>query len=177
MEREISLADILSKLKTNPFVLNCRMPIGYAAGIPMIEIVRDRILLQVPYWKCIVTGEKGKNLVYPIKYIITLEFPSLRPVKFTNLAYENSFSNTEFDKVVGLFPSPNLKGVTKAQYEQLKISLYEQFDKYINSKIQKTEYSDVDREAFKSLLTKMIEPCHLGFYSNANINFYEEFLK
>lgn len=177
METNFSLADTLVKLKSNSFVLNCKIPLGYAPGFPLVRMFNDKLLLQLPYWKCVVVGDKGKSQVYPIKYVITFELPNLTPVAFNNLAYDELYKRVTFDKSIAFFPSESNKGITKNEYNCLKKSTYEQYDRYINSVLLGTKYSDNDYNSFKHLLSRMIEPCHLETYSKLNTDFYNKFLR
>ena len=57
MSKKIDIKSLINTLKTSNFLFECAMPLGYTAGLPVLQIVNDRLCLKIPYLKYKVTGE------------------------------------------------------------------------------------------------------------------------
>ena len=116
MENKCSVEKILKELKTNPLFLNLELPLGYTAGLPLLQIRNEQLCLQIPYLKYRVTGVVDKTLVYPIRYVLTLVLPEKKLVDFQDLSFQPQFRKVDFNSPVGLFRHEAVQHMTKTEY-------------------------------------------------------------
>ena len=48
MEKEVRVSKIIKRMKTGDFILNCRMPMGYVYGYPILQIRNDSLQYTSP---------------------------------------------------------------------------------------------------------------------------------
>lgn len=172
----VSIEQIKSNLKTNDFVLNCKIPMGYSHGLPILQIKNGCLCVTFPYLKYQTTGEVDKTLVFPIKYAITLELPTEKIVCFEDYEYKDVFKNIDFDKPVGFFRHEAIKLYDKKQYNEFRRELMGEYDKVINSILRNTDYTFSDEKRMRELLQLLIEPSLLPMYRAIDSDFYEKYL-
>ena len=56
--KKFELKNILKNLKSNPFFMNCNIPMDYTAGLPIIQFRNSKVCILIPYLKYKITGEK-----------------------------------------------------------------------------------------------------------------------
>jgi len=171
-----SISAILKETKTNSFILNCEMPLGYAPVLPLLKIVNDQLCLVVPFARYKMTGEPDRTLVYPIRYAVTLVLPENRPVAFQNLAFEERFAQVQFSNPVGYFRHEAIKHLKKAEYQALRAELLSLYDKLAGALLGEGEYTDQDEERMQTLLKMLVEPSLLPFYKALDEDFYRKYL-
>lgn len=173
----ISVKKLIKEMKTDEFVLGCRMDSGYSVGLPILQIRNGILCLVLPYLRYRVTGEVDKTLVYPIRYTVTVELPGQKPVAFQDLSIISIFEKVDFTRPVGLFRHDSIKQYGKDQYFALKDELYSLYDKTANALIYETSYTWSDEKRMVELLRLLIEPSLLPMYKALDIDFYNKYLK
>ncbi len=176
MNKKIDTKKLLKSLKTNDFVLSCRMPMGYSYGIPVLEVRNGYLCMTVPYLKYHVTGEVDKTLVYPARNTITISLPDEKIVAFEDLRFNPRFAKVNFSMPVGLFRPDKLKEINKKQYEALKNELYSLYDKLIDALINDKPFSEEDNARLGELLKLLVEPCLYPIYRALDLDFYNKYL-
>ena len=176
MKKEISLKSIIKELRTSDFVLGCRMPIGYSAGLPVLQIKNGGLCLLVPYLKYKVTGEVDKTLVFPIRYTVTVELPQGTPVAFEDLSFNARFKKVDFSRPVGLFRHDSIKQYSKQEYHALRDELLTMYDKVVDALLYSSEYAEADDIRMKELLHILPEPSLLPIYKALDSDFYAKYM-
>jgi len=171
-----SIEQIKNNLKTNNFLLYCKIPLGYSHGFPVLQIKNDCLCVTFPYLKYQTTGEVDKTLVFPIRYAVTLELPTEKIVCFEDYEYKEVFKNINFDKPVGFFRHDAIKKYDKKQYHDLRKELMEQYDKAIHSIFGNIEYTFTDEKRMRELLQLLVEPSLLPMYKAIDAGFYSKYL-
>lgn len=177
MEKEVCVAKIIKKMKTGDFVMNCKMPLGYVYGYPILQVRNGSLCLKVPFLKYKVTGKTDKTLVYPIRYAVTMELPEENYVEFVDFAYDDRFADVDFEKAVGLFRHESIKNLTKKEYEAKRSELFGLYDKLAASLLYGEEFTAEDNDKMKSMLQMLVEPSLLPIYKVIDKNFYEKYLR
>lgn len=177
MIQAISMERIMKDLKTSDFFLQCRIPIGYSSGFPVLQIKNESLCVTVPYLQYRTTGEVDKTLVFPIRYGITLELPTEKVIGFEDYEYNSSFGNVDFDKPVGYFRHDALKQYNKTQYRKLRKELMGEYDKVANAILSNEPYSATDEKRMAELLQLLVEPSLLLFYRALDVDFYQKYLE
>lgn len=174
MSKVKPISEIYSELASNSYVLKDVIPLGYGAGLPMLKKVQDKLCLQVLYWKCVVTGEKNKNLILPVRYALSFSLANLEMVEYVELMKEAQFKAVEFDKPIGVFPHKAIMGMNKRQYMAIKNDLFAALDKLVKNELEGNE--DVaDNKTFAILFTKLLEPSLKPIYQLINPDFMEKY--
>lgn len=171
----ISMEQIMKNVKTSEFFLQCKIPMGYSSGFPILQIKNGSLCVTVPYLKYRTTGEVDKTLVYPIRYGISLELPTEKVIGFENYEYKSSFANIDFDKPVGYFRHDEIKQYNKTQYKELRRELMGEYDKVANALLGNTAYGSSDEKRMAELLQLMAEPSLRPFYRVIDTDFYNKY--
>lgn len=177
MEKEVRVSKIIKRMKTGDFILNCRMPMGYVYGYPILQIRNDSLCMKVPFLKYKITGKPDQTLVFPIRYAVTIELPEERYVEFTDYAFDNRFADVDFEKAVGLFRHESIKNLTKKEYEAKRTELFGLYDKLAASLLSGAEFTAEDNAKMKSMLQMLVEPSLLPIYKILDKEFYEKYLR
>lgn len=172
----ISMEQIIKNLKTSEFFLQCRIPMGYSSGFPILQIKNGSLCVTVPYLKYRTTGEVDKTLVFPIRYGISLELLTEKVIGFEDYEYKSSFVNIDFDKPVGYFRHDAVKQYNKTQYKQLRRELMGEYDKVANVLLGNAAYNIADEKRMAELLQLLAEPSLLPFYRVIDADFYNKYL-
>lgn len=176
MEKKFELKNILKNLKSNPFFMNCNIPMDYTAGLPIIQFRNSKVCILIPYLKYKITGEVDKTLVYPVKYAVKIVLPGAQPAGYEDLSVNAVFSKIDFEKPIGYFRHESIKNFTKQEYKAKKEELYAMYDKIINALLNNARYTEADNDAFKTLLNIMIEPSLKPMYKALDEEFYKKYL-
>lgn len=177
MEKQINVNEILKGMKSDPFVLNCGMPMGYVPGLPILQIRNEELCLVIPFLRYRVTGQVDKTLVYPIRYTMTMVLPEKSFVEFQNLAYQPRFQKVEFNEPVGLFRHEAIRTLSKQQYQSTREELLSQYDKVIRALLCDEEYCAADELRMQQLLQMLVEPSLLPIYQALDMDFYNKYLQ
>lgn len=176
MDKKTDIKKLLKSLKTDSFVLGCKMPMGYSYGLPILKITNGRLCMVVPFLKYKMTGIVDKTLIYPIRNTVTFSLPEKNWISFEDLRYDEKFSKIDFAKPIGYFRPEKLKNVSKSEYNKLKDELFEEYNKVIDALLYDGEYSDEDEARMKELLGLLVEPCLYPLYKAIDKDFYEKYL-
>lgn len=177
MENTISVAGIIQSLKTSDFILNCNIPLGYVAGLPIVQVKNNGSLcLVIPYLKYKITGPVDKTLVFPIKYTVTVKLPEERIVQFSDISVTAGYKTLDFSKPVGLFRHDSIKHLSKGEYRAKREELLSLYDKFLNSLAYDLGFTEEDEAKMKELLQLLIEPSLLPMYKAIDSDFYNKFL-
>ncbi len=176
MSEKISIDKIIKEFKTSEFFLSLNLPMGYNAGLPVLQVRNGSLCLLIPYLKYKVTGKVDETLVYPIRYTVTLELPEKRPVEFKNLELDKQFSKVDFTKAVGFFRHESVKSLTKAEYTKKRKELLGMYDKLSDSLLNGTEFTEDDENKMRELLTMLLEPSLVRVYKILDKDFYNKFI-
>ncbi len=176
MDKKTDIKKLLKSLKTDDFVLGCKMPMGYSYGLPVLKIANGSLCMVVPFLKYKMTGVVDKTLIYPIRNTVTLSLPEKTFIGFEDLRFDEKFAGVEFSKPIGYFRPEKLKNVNKSEYNKLKDELYESYNKVIDALLYDGEYSEADEARMKELLNLLVEPCLYPLYKAIDKDFYEKYL-
>ena len=176
MNIEFSTEALIKKLKTNAFILNSSMPMGYVPGLPILCILNGNLCMKIPFLKYKVTGEIDKTFVYPTRYVATVTVPEEQVVAFEDLSLLDSFAQVSFSEPIGTFRHEAVKDLDKPAYDNLRSTLYEEYDKIVESLINRKEYSTNDETKFRSLLNTILEPSLRPFYKAIDKDFANKYI-
>ena len=174
---KVSMNQIKKDLLSSEFYLGCKIPLGYTAGFPVLRILNGCLCVTIPYLKYQTTGEVDKTLVYPIRYVITLELPTLQPVAFQNYEYEPVFQNVDFEKSVGLFRHEAIKAYNRPQYQALVQELMGLYDEVIDMILGQLPYSGKSEQRMRELLQLLVEPSLRPMYRELDPDFYNKYME
>lgn len=176
MENKCSVEKILNEWKTNPLFLNLQLPLGYTAGIPLLQIRNEQLCLQIPYLKYRVTGVADKTLVYPIRYVVTLVLPEKKLVDFQDLSFQAQFGKVDFNAPVGLFRHEAVRHMSKSEYWDTRKELLAHYDKVIQALLYGADYTPEEEAQMRTLLRTMVEPSQWPIYKALDEDFYNKYL-
>lgn len=173
----ISMEKVKKDLLSSDFYLNCNIPLGYTAGFPILKIMNGCLCVTIPYLRYQTTGEVDKTLVYPLRYGITLELPTLQVVAFENYEYAAVFQTVDFEKPVGLFRHETVKQYSRKQYQTLVSELMQLYDKVIAMILGQTPYQAEVEKRMSKLLQILVEPSLRPMYRALDIDFYNKYIE
>lgn len=176
MNKQVKVAEILKGLKSNEFVLNARLPMGYGFGIPVLQIKNENLCMVIPYLKYQITGEVDKTLVYPIRNLFTMLLPEQTFIGFEDLRFNSKYEKLNFSMPVGTFRHEGIKDLTKQEYREMKEELYSLYDKLISSLLYDTEFTEQDDGRIGEILKMIIEPSLKPMYRAIDIDFYNKYI-
>lgn len=176
MKYNFSTEDLIKKLKTNAFILNSSMPMGYVPGLPILCILNGNLCMKVPYLKYKVTGEVDKTYVYPVRYVATIIVPEGQIVSFEDLSLNEAFAQVNFSDPVGIFRHEAIKDLDKAAYNSLRKALYGMYDNMVNGLVGDSQFTDEDELKFKRLFNVILEPSLRPFYKAIDMSFSNKYI-
>ena len=176
MNIEFSTEALIKKLKTNAFILNSNMPMGYVPGLPILCILNGNLCMKIPFLKYKVTGEIDKTFVYPIRYVATVTIPEENVVAFEDLSLLSTFAQVSFSDPIGTFRHEAVKDLDKTAYDNLRSTLYQEYDKIVESLVNGKGYSSNDESKFKSLFNTVLEPSLRPFYKAIDKDFANKYI-
>ena len=176
MNNSFSTEALLKKFKTNAFILNSGIPMGYVTGLPLLCILNGNLCMKIPYLKYQVTGETDKTLVFPVKYLVTMEIPEERIVGYEDFAFNEKFAKVDFFKPIGTFRHDAVKNLDKQAYVNLRSELYKEYDSIVVHLLYGGEYSSSNEERFSRLFNTMLEPCLHPFYHAIDKDFSTKYI-
>lgn len=176
MNNQFSTEALIKKLKTHPFILNSCMPMGYVPGLPILCILNGNLCMKVPFLKYKVTGEVDKTFVYPTRYVATVIVPEGQIVSFEDLSLHEAFAQVSFSNPIGIFRHEAIKGLDKTAYNNLRSTLYGEYDKIVNSLTTGQAYMPDDEISFKKLFNTILEPSLRPFYRAINETFANKYI-
>lgn len=177
VEKRISVSQIRRELKTSGFFLNCELPMAYTAGIPILQIQNGSLCLTFPFLKYKTTGEVDQTQVFPIRYLISLELPTKKVVRFEDLEYNGAFGDVDFDCPAGLFRHEAIRQYDKEQYRALYEELMECYSRVADFLVYGLDYEPEEESRMRRLLQLLVEPFLLPAYELLDRDFYNKYLK
>lgn len=168
--------DILNSLRTNEFVLNSQIPMGYTPGLPMLSLQNGEPCLVIPYMKYQMTGTVDQTRVFPPRFVITVAVTKGTIVKYEDLAYDSHFEEVDFQKAVGLFRHASIRHLKKTEYTKMRQELYGLLDELASSMAGNIDFDDMDAMKLSRLFTLLLEPSVRPFYHAINKTFFETYI-
>ncbi len=176
MNNGFSTEALIKKLKTNAFILNSSMPMGYVPSLPILCILNGNLCMKIPFLKYKVTGEMDKTFVYPTRYVATVMVPEEQVVAFEDLSLQSTFAKASFSDPIGTFRHEAVKDLNKPAYDNLRSTLFEEYDKIVESLINGKDYSSSDEIKFRSLFNTVLEPSLRPFYKAIDKDFANKYI-
>lgn len=177
MEKRVSIFQVIKNLKASNFFLNCKLPMDYVEGVPVLQIKNKSLCLMIPFFKYQIMEEVDKIKIFPIQYVISLELPTEKIIYFENLEYNPYFQDIDFEKHIGYLHDEVMGKYDKTQYKMLYNELIGQYDKVVNFLLFETEYNVIDEKRMIELLQFFIEPFLLPSYKILDLDFFNKYLK
>ncbi|MCR4784919.1 MAG: hypothetical protein K6A35_10485 [bacterium] len=171
----IDVNKLIKDLRHSELYRQCRLPLEYSEGLPMLEKVGQRVLLQIPYLCYRITGQKDRTLVYPLRYLITLELPSGKMVRFADLSLEVRFAKVDFARPVGLFRHEAVRHLNRAQYRQQRSELLKLYGVIAQALLEGNEPGAQHVQQMSDLLKMLLEPSLWPMYVVINEDFCQRF--
>ena len=169
--------EILKNLKTNEFLLNSNIPMGYTPGIPMLSLHNGEPCLVIPFLKYQMTGEIDKTRVFAPRFVVTVVMNEGKVVKYEDLMYDSRFEEVDFKKPVGLFRHSSISHLKKDDYRKMRNEIYSLLDALGDSIIGKMEFDEMDAMKFNKLFSVLLEPSMKPFYHAIDKSFFETYIK
>ncbi len=173
----VSIEQIKQNLKSGGFFLNCKIPMGYTAGFPILQIKNECLCVMFPFLRYQTTGVVDKTLVFPIRYLISMELPTEKIIGFEDCEYRADFQKIEFDKPVGYFRHDAVKQYNRKQYDAIYLELMDSYDKVANALLGNGTYTYAEEQRMTELLQIMVEPSLLPMYKAIDGDFYHKYFK
>lgn len=177
MSGKINVAEIIKEVKSSDFVLNCKIPMGYSTGLPVLSIVNDTLCMKIPFLKYKVTGIVDKTLVFPIRYTVTVSLPNKRVLGFEDLSINPLFGRVDFEKPIGFFRHDSIKQYNKAEYKQKRAELIEEYNKIVSAILYGSDYTEDDEQRFVELFNIILEPSLKEIYKALDADFSNRYIK
>lgn len=171
---DISIKEVLHRINTSEAVRSA-VPMGMGAGLPMLEIAGERLLVSVFYYRSNPKPDDKTELFAP-KYIISVGYPDCKLAAFRTLPYEAKYAQTNFGSPVGTFRHDAVKHLNHKQYVDKKDELYALLDKqaaYLGG--EDGVFTAEDRERLRGLYAMLAEPSLLPFYRDMSEKFFEQY--
>ena len=169
--------EIIRSLKTNTFLLNSNIPMGYTPGIPMLSLRKGEPCLVVPYLRYQMTGEVDKTRVFAPRFVVTVTVKNKIVVKYEDLMYDSRFEEVNFSKPVGLFRHAAIRHLKKDEYRKMRSQLYGLLDRLGSSMTGELEFDEMDSLALTRLIGTLLEPSVKPFYHAIDKSFFETYIK
>lgn len=168
--------EILKSIKTNEFLLNSNIPIGYTPGIPMLSLRNGEPCLVLPFLKYLMTGEVDKTRVFAPRFVVTVTMNKGNIVTYEDLMYDSRFEEVDFKKPVGLFRHTAIRHLKKDEYYKARNEYYSLLDCLCSSMMGKMEFDEMDSMKLSKLFAVLLEPSVKPFYHAIDKTFFETYL-
>ena len=169
--------EILKRMKTNEFLLNSNIPMGYNPGIPMLSLRNGDPCLIIPFLKYQMTGEIDKTRVFAPRFVVTVTANDGKIVKYEDLMYDSRFEEVDFRKPVGLFRHSSIRHLKKEDYNKMRKEIYALLDALSDSMTGKMEFDEMDAMKLNKKLSILLEPSMKPFYHAIDKTFFETYIK
>ncbi|MBQ7528832.1 hypothetical protein IJT10_02870 [bacterium] len=168
--------EILQNLPKSNFYKESLVPMGYTAGLPILHVVGQRTALILPYLRYKITGRVDKTLVFPPRYIFTVEIPSGIVVAFEDLCWQKRFAKVNFSKPVGIFRHEAIRDMDKGEYKQKRLELLDLADSLLASARCGERPLAREEENFRKIYNILLEPSLEKFYRVIAPDFFRNYL-
>jgi len=176
MNSNCTVEVLLENIKKQEFYRGV-IPIGFGAGLPIIKIIDKQTYIMIPFFRFDRVNELDKSLIYPIKFQITVKWPSGKLVSFEDYQINPAFIKVDFSKPIGYFRHEAIKMYNSGQYNEKRKELYSLYDKLLNFLLVGDDFTSQDEDKFKELLNMIIEPSLVPIYRVLDQKFSSRFLK
>lgn len=157
MNKKFSISEFRKSLSKSDFLMQCKIPLGYSQGIPLLREVGGQVCLVIPFLKYKVTGKVDETLSYPIRYTISADATTGEIIGFENLQFNYLFQGIDFSAPVGKFRHETLKKYDKEACGKLFGELYHTYDRIIDA-IRSGESHALEDENVRRLLAILLAP-------------------
>lgn len=171
----ITIQEFLKKINTGNIVRSS-IPMGLGAGLPMIDIRGERLLVSVFYYRAVLRPE-DKTLIMPPEYGLTVEYPGMQLVNFQDFRMDPRFAGTSFDKPVGTFRHKEIMHLNRGEYKACKERLYGLINKLIAYLGDEGEFDEKDEKELSEIFTMLAEPSLLPVYRLMAPQFCQRFVR
>ena len=175
MKNQFSMNELYANVKKDP-VFSGLIPIGFGAGLPILSIKNEQLLISIPYFRVQLTGVQDKTQIFPVQFVTTVTYPSCSIISFSNLAFCSDFSEVDFGMPVGLFRHKAIITLNHGEYEEKRRDLLDLYDHLIFALFNSEEPSYELINKFTIAINIMIEPSLKPFYRRLDVDFYNKFL-
>lgn len=170
----LSIQEFLKKMNTS-VVVRENIPMGLGMGFPVLNIVGDRLLVSVFYYRTILRPN-DKTLLMPPEYFLTFDYPSAKLTSFQSLRLDQRYQKLDFGKPVGTFRHEAIKHLNRDEYKQMKIELFDVLNRLIAYLGDEGEFTQKDEEKLHQLYSMMTEPSLHPFYNAISPIFFERYI-
>lgn len=171
----MTISTYFDQLKSSNIV-KALLPMGYVPDMPILAVKGDALIMTIPFLRYQVTGKVDQTLVFPIRYTIDVDVPSMRVVGFTDLAFSETYKGVNFNNAVGKFRHDAVKHLDRNQFAELKRTALEQYDKLADAIVADTPYTEADDQLLAKKLGMLVEPCLYPFYRTLNAEFFARYI-
>lgn len=177
MSHECSVKQLLKDLPTHPFVLGCGMQMGYAPGLPIMQIRNEQLCMMVPFLRYKMTGKTDQTLVYPIHYAVTLRLPEGQPVEYLDLSVDARFGKIDLGKPAGFFRHKAVQNLNREEYQALREELFMEYDRLSAALLYDEPYAQENEARMCKLLQMLTEPALWPMYRTLDPYFYQKYFE
>lgn len=171
-----NIEQFIRLLPTSEFVLQAGLPLGYTPGLPIFTVRNGDPLLIVPMVRYRITGQVDKTLVYPPRFLVTVQLRDLNFVGYTDLSYDQRFQRVDFNAPVGYFRHKAIRHMDREGYNNLRSALYGLLDVMTAAYINNEKVDPLELQRFRQIYATLIEPSLRPFYQAIDKDFYNSYL-
>lgn len=169
----ISIKDFIRNIGLSAIGREC-IPLDTGYGLPMLEMVGDRLLVSVFFYRT-VPGKRDTTKIYPPQLIISADYPGGKIMRMNFLAACPEYCETNFDLPIGTFRHEAIKHLDKGQYKEKKNELFALIDKQIAYIGGEGHFTREDASVLRSLYTMLAEPSLYPYYKLMSGDFFEQY--
>jgi len=176
MQTELDIKNLLEELKKNKTVRTV-IPMGFVAGLPIVQIKNKAVCLEIPYFKFVRSEVPDQSLIYPIRYTVSVLADNGRLIGFEDLFFDERFETTDFNKAIGRFRHEAIQKYNYGQYLEKKDTLYALYNRFISFLYVNTQFTRQDMQSLIRLINILIEPALVPAYKVLDSKFAGKFLR
>lgn len=177
MNQKKIISNLYSAIKQRPEV-KALIPMGYVPNLPILTVREEQLMAIIPFLRYKTTGKVDQTMVFPIRYLIEYSLPEMNISSFKDLAFDNSFAGTEFNKAVGFFRHEAVKDFDNETYHEFRLETLAIYDKLCETLLtDDSEYGYIDDDALRNNIRTLVEPSLRGFYYKIDKDFYDKYIK
>ncbi len=169
----VSVRDFLKKISRS-MTGKENIPLDHGAGLPMLEIAGDYLLVSVFYYRC-VFGKNDTSRIYPPEIMISADYPSGTIARLELLRTREIYRDIDFKKPIGTFRHEAVKHLDRGGYMKKKEELYALLDRQIAYLGGEGAFTRDDAAELRSLYMLLAEPSLLPYYKNMSESFFRQF--
>lgn len=168
------IKDFLKKVNCGPAVRSY-VPLGLGQGFPMLDIVGNRLLVTVFYYR-VIPRKDDKTLIMPPEYVLSFDYPSGKLARFEAVRMSPRGKGLDFERPVGTFRHDAIKNLDRAAYQAKKDELLALLDKLIANLGGEGEFTDDDERQLAELYQLLTEPSLHPVYRSCAPAFFSRFI-